>query len=159
MEKTFNEELNDMALDIEKSRAGAAKRLQNQKRLLLIGLIVMFCAIILGPKISKYVAEQDKWNSEHRPSIAIIFAEYNYLNGVAAIRKIDKPYHQCACAACRFTDKINDKWERQEMFVVTEAAEKLLLKTGLRYQRKDIGYNEACYFDSYDVASTSFVNW
>ena len=159
MEKTFSEELNDMALDVEKNRAGVAKRLQNQKRLLLAGLIVMFCAIILGPKIGKSLAEHDKWLSEHSPSIAVIFEDRDYLKCVKEIKKIDQPHYGCFCSACRFERKTNGQLSRDEIWVITQSTESLLQKQGLRYQRKDIGYKKECHFDSFDVASENFVNW
>jgi|SRR3989344_5455037 len=128
-------------------------------RNMMLGLVVISSAIIFVPKISKHIDERDKWNSEHSPSIAIIFEKDVYLDGVASIKKLDKPYYQCACDACRFQNNINDEWKSQEIFVVTEAVQGILYKTDLRYQRLYIGYKKGCNFDSYDVASNNFVNW
>lgn len=126
---------------------------------LMIGLIVISSAIIFVPKINKQMDERHKWNSEHSPNMAIIFEPHNYLKGVEMIRKIDKPYHQCDCASCKWETMTDGNWVGHNAFVITKIAESLLEKSGLRYHRMEIGHEQGCRFDSYDVAFTNFVNW
>lgn len=138
------------------------KRIALKKRRfrnIIIGVTVIASAIVVVPKIDKYIDVRTRWNMEHSPSMAIIFEPQNYLNGVEAIKKIDKPFHQCDCVVCKWGNMIDDKWVAQSSFVITEAAENLLQKTGLRYQRKDIGYKKGCSFHVDDVARNNFVNW